>query len=82
MPLPRNNSSETRGLDGPAILKTLLIQVLVLLALSVAVVRYIDWSSDAAWAEFSAARQSTPPAAKLQPQSATSVRAAPCLQRA
>ena len=82
MPSLRNNSPEKRGIDWPAIGKTLLIQLLVLLALSAAFVRYLNWSSDAAWAEFSAAHQSLPPAVKLQPQSATSVRAAPCLRRA
>jgi hypothetical protein len=69
VPSLRNNSPEKRGIDWPAIGKTLLIQLLVLLALSAAFVRYLNWSSDAAWA-------------KLQPQSATSVRAAPCLRRA
>ena len=82
MPSLRNNSPEKRGIDRLGILRTLLIQVLVLLALSAAFIRYVNWSSDAAWAEFSAAHQSMPPAAKLQPQSATSVRATPCLRRA
>jgi hypothetical protein len=82
VPLSDHQNPGNRGIDWPGILRTLLIQVLVLLALSAAFVRYLNWSSDAAWAEFSAAHQSMPPAAKLQPQSATSVRAAPCLRRA
>ena len=36
-------------------LKTLLVEVLALLALSAAVVGYLNWSSDAAMAEFSQA---------------------------
>jgi hypothetical protein len=75
-----NDSPERRGIDWPAVGRTLLIQILVLVALSATFVRYVDWSSDIAWAEFSAAQPSAPPAAKLQPQSATSVRAVPCLR--
>lgn len=34
------------------IIKTLLVQVVVLIALAGAVVWYLNWSSDAAWNEF------------------------------
>jgi hypothetical protein len=39
--------------------RTLLVQLLVLLALSAAVIRYLDWSSETAWAEFTAATTSS-----------------------
>ncbi len=41
----------------PAIIRILLVEVLVLLALSGAIVGYLNWSSEAAWAEFNAASQ-------------------------
>ncbi len=59
MPSRSNQSPENRGIDWLAILRTLLIQVLVLLALSGAVIRYLNWSSDTAWAEFVAASKSS-----------------------
>jgi len=65
---------ETRRIDWPGVLRTLLVQVLVLVALSVAFLRYLDWSSEQAWAEFSRAVE-TAPATKAQLQSATPVRA-------
>jgi hypothetical protein len=82
VPSLRNQGPEKRGIDWPAIVRTLLIQVLVLLALSAAFIRYVNWSSDQAWAEFSAASKSPAPAAKLQPQSATPVQAALCIRKA
>jgi flagellar basal body-associated protein FliL len=39
----------------PAIIRILLVEVIVLLALSGAIVGYLNWSSEAAWAEFKAA---------------------------
>jgi len=39
----------------PAIARILLVEILVLLALSGAIVGYLNWSSEAAWAEFKAA---------------------------
>ncbi len=59
MPSLDSPSPENRRLDWLAIARTLLVQVLVLLALSWAFVRYVEWSSDRAWREFSAAGQST-----------------------
>lgn len=50
-----NQSPENRGICWLGIVRTLLVQVLVLLALSGAFVRYVNWSSDQAWAEFIAA---------------------------
>ena len=58
MPSPDNPSPENRRIDWWGIARTLLAQVLVLLVLSAAFVRYAEWSSDRAWAEFTAAGQS------------------------
>lgn len=58
MPTPSEQNSKQRSIDWRGIARTLLVQVLVLFALSVAFVRYLDWSSEAAWAEFSAATKS------------------------
>jgi hypothetical protein len=77
-----NQIPENRGVDWLGIARTLLLQVLVLFALSGALIRYLNWSSDAAWAEFSAASTSAAPGAKPLPRSSTPVRAvndqAPC----
>ena len=59
-----------RGIDWPRIARTLLLQLAILLALAGAVVRYINWSSDAAWAEFNAASGPAASAAKPHAQSA------------
>jgi hypothetical protein len=47
-----NPRQANRGINWPAIARTLLVQVLVLLALSGAAMVYLNWSSDAAWQEF------------------------------
>lgn len=79
----RNQSPENRRFDWPGIFRILLVQVLVLAALMVAFVRYVNWSSDQAWAEFS--RSFTAPEAKPEPQSATPTQAVknrmPCARR-
>jgi hypothetical protein len=59
MPLLRSQSPENRGIDWLGIVRTMLVQVLVLLALSGAVVGYLKWSSDAAWREFNAASKAS-----------------------
>ena len=71
MPSRGNHRLENRGIDWLAIVRTLVIQVLVLLALAGAVVRYLNWSSDTNWAEFLAAGEPSAPAARHQPQPAT-----------
>ncbi len=38
-----------------AVMRTLMLQVLVLLALAVAFAGYVEWSSEATWAEFMSA---------------------------
>jgi hypothetical protein len=55
MPSPDNPNRSKPAIGWLGIVETLLLQVLVLLALSAAVIRYVNWSSDAARAEFTAA---------------------------
>jgi hypothetical protein len=56
MPSPLDQyPQKTRGIDWPAIIRTLLAQVLVLLVLSGAFVGYVNWSSAKAFAEFTSA---------------------------
>jgi hypothetical protein len=64
MPSPANQSPANRPSFWPAIVRTLLVQVLVLLALSGAVIGYLNWSSDSAWAEFIAATKLSAPGVK------------------
>jgi hypothetical protein len=59
VPSLRSQSPENRGIDWLGIIRTLLVQVLVLLALSVAVIGYLKWSSDAAWSDFIAANKAS-----------------------
>ena len=54
VPSPANNSAASRERFWPSIARILLIEVLVLVALSGAVVGYLNWSSEAAWTEFMA----------------------------
>jgi hypothetical protein len=70
MPSPIDQSPEnSRGIDWPAIVRTLLAQVLVLLVLSGAFVGYVNWSSAKAFAEFTSATGS--PAQDAKPPSAS-----------
>lgn len=68
-----NQTPETRRIDWLGILRVLLVQALVLLALSAAFIRYLDWSSERALEEFSRAGIKTAPATKSQPPSSTPV---------
>jgi hypothetical protein len=52
MPSLDKQSGQNRRINWPGIVATLLVQVLVLVALSVAAVYYVNWSSEAALAEF------------------------------
>ncbi len=76
MTSPGNQGPQNRRFDWPAIFRILLVQVLVLAALTAGFVRYVSWSSDQAWAEFSRAVQAPAPAAKSRPLSSTPVQAA------
>jgi hypothetical protein len=49
-----NSQIDWRGIG-----KTVVVELLVLLALAFAVVRYVEWSSDAAQAEFMSATKSS-----------------------
>jgi len=75
-----DQSPVKRRVHWPAIVRTLLLQVAILLALSVAFVRYVNWASDKAWAEFNAATAPLASDAKPYPPSATPLQAvkAPC----
>ena len=55
-------SSAPRHGAWPSIVRILVIEILVLLALSGAVIGYLNWSSEAAWAEFLAASKLQAPA--------------------
>ena len=55
MPFSDNQSPAKHGIDWLAIVRILLAQVVVLFALSAAVVGYVNWSSDVAWKEFTGA---------------------------
>jgi hypothetical protein len=72
---PQNQSPENRRFDWLGILRILMVQVLVLTALMVAFVHYVNWSSDQAWAEFSRAFTTPALEEKSQPPSPSPMRA-------
>jgi hypothetical protein len=55
MPSPGDQNPQKPGINWLAVMRTLLFQVLVLLALAGAFAGYAEWSSNATWAEFTAA---------------------------
>jgi hypothetical protein len=59
MPSPDKAVQENSGNDWPGIIRILTIQLAVLLAVAGAVIFYLDWSSNAALAEFMAATKSS-----------------------
>ena len=60
MPLRDKQSRQGQmGFDWPAILKTLLVEIAVLVALAGAFVFYVSWSSQVAFEEFMDADQSS-----------------------
>jgi hypothetical protein len=65
---PDNQNRSKPGIDWLGIVRTLLVQVLVLLVLSAAAIRYVNWSSDAARAEFTAAGKRAVSGPTQQPQ--------------
>ena len=73
MPLFRSQSPENRAIDWLGIIRTMLLQVLVLLALSAVVIGYLKWSSDAAWSDFIAASKASALEPKHQQHSAVPV---------
>jgi hypothetical protein len=66
MPSSAHQSPARDSRFWPAIVRILLIEVLILLALSGAIVGYLNWSSEAAWAEFKAASQLPAPKGPVQ----------------
>jgi hypothetical protein len=73
MPSPDNPNRTKPDIDWLGIVRILLVQVLVLLALSAGVIRYVNWSSDAARAEFTAAGKPALSGPTQQPQPAAPV---------
>ena len=73
MPTLGNPRQPNRGIDWPAIARTLLVQVVVLLALSGAFIFYLNWSSDVAWQEFLEASEPSAANANRHAQSAAQV---------
>jgi hypothetical protein len=55
MPSVDSQRQSNRGIHWPGIVATLLVQILVVLALSVAAAFYLEWSSEANQAEFASA---------------------------
>lgn len=66
MSSPDKQNRRNRGIDWLGITRLLILQLVVLLAVAGVFIRYLNWSSDAAWAEFSAASQ--PAASEANPQ--------------
>ena len=55
MPSRDDQYRQPGSIDWLAVMRTLLFQVLVLLALAVAFAGYVEWSSETSWVEFNAA---------------------------
>jgi hypothetical protein len=66
-----NQSLRTRGFDWLGIARIAILQILILLGLTTAVVRYVNWSSEVAWEEFSGVSKPAALEAKAHPRSAT-----------
>ena len=69
MPSMDDQSRISRTIDRLGIVRILLVQVMVLLALAGAVVRYVNWSSEVAWQEFLNSTAPTLAGASGQPKS-------------
>ena len=68
MPSSANSSPASRQSFWPSIVRIFLVEVFVLLALAGAIVGYLNWSSEAAFAEFMAASKQSAPEAKSPAQ--------------
>jgi hypothetical protein len=68
MPSPDNPHQSKSEIGWLGIVETLLLQVLVLVALSAAVIRYVNWSSEAAQAAFTAAAKPALSGPVLKPE--------------
>jgi hypothetical protein len=62
--VPSKSDVSASGRQGfwPSIARIFLVEMVVLLALAAAVVAYVNWSSEVAWAEFLAASKLAVPA--------------------
>jgi hypothetical protein len=67
VPLPADQraSASRRGF-WPSIARIFVVEILVLLALLFAIVAYLNWSSEVAWAEFLAASKLAAPSSPIQ----------------
>jgi hypothetical protein len=85
MPSPRNPSRENRGFDWLGIARTVVFEVLVLLALSGVFIAYLNWSSRTAFQEFIKAGEPAVASPGQPPPSANAVQPvngrAPCRPR-
>ena len=68
MPSMDHQSRMKRTIGRLGIVRILLVQVMVLLALAGAVVRYVNWSSEVAWQEFLSASRPALAGASSRPQ--------------
>jgi hypothetical protein len=73
--MPLRDKRSPRGFDWPAIVKTLLVEIAVLIALAGAFVFYVNWSSEVAFEEFMNADQSSAAEAEHRPPASIPVRA-------
>ena len=55
MPSLADQTPQTGRFNWPAMMRILLLQIFVLLALAGSFAAYVEWSSNATWAEFGAA---------------------------
>ena len=67
MPSMDHQSRMRRTIDRLGIVRILLVQVMVLLALAGAAVRWVNWSSEVAWQEFLSANRPALAGASRQP---------------
>ena len=70
-----HQSKLSRYIDWLMIVRIMLVQVLVLVALAGAVAWYVNWSSEAAWQEFLSANNPPVSGPDHQPQSQAPVQA-------
>lgn len=69
------HQSKNRYIDGLMIVRIMLVQVLVLVALAGAAIWYVNWSSETAWQEFLSAHKPPVSGSNHHPQSQAPVQA-------
>ena len=75
MPLFISQNQNVRGIRWRGIAGTVVVELLVLVAVGAAVVRYVEWSSDAALAEFMSATEPSASVANHSGEFSTPVQA-------